>query len=108
MSRLRKMLRRGPQDNTGTADGAPAYAYCETVLATATSPWHIRQVGPEGLKPGGGVPGNALCGRDLLRGWDLNRPISLPDLRMLQNYDGPLNVCQACATVYQQQISDGS
>ena len=44
------------------------------VAETATSTWHyhIREVGPEGLKPGGGAP-PALCGAKL--GWDTKIPL---------------------------------
>jgi len=40
---------------------------CET--NTSTWSYHIREVGPEGPKPGGGA-GPALCGQDNM-GWDM-------------------------------------
>lgn len=44
------------------------------ISETATSTWHyhLREVGPEGLKPGGGAP-PALCGARL--GWDTKIPL---------------------------------
>ena len=44
------------------------------ISETATSTWHnhLREVGPEGLKPGGGAP-PALCGAKL--GWDTKIPL---------------------------------
>lgn len=54
------------------------HAYCERVTATPTSPIHLRQVGTEGLKLGGGIPEDvaALCGATIARGWDL--PTDVP------------------------------
>ncbi len=42
-----------------------------TVSETVTSTWnyHLRKVGPEGLRPSGGVGLVALCGKKL--GWDM-------------------------------------
>lgn len=55
----------------GRADDRVLFSACETVFAGPRSFWHIRQVGPEGLKPSGGVTSKALCGRDLRGGWDI-------------------------------------
>lgn len=41
------------------------FAFCEPSNATPFSREHIRRVGAEGLKLGGGVPSPALCGADL-------------------------------------------
>lgn len=50
-------------------------AFCEPSSATVRSKEHIRVVGPEGFKYGGGIPTPALCGYDLRHGWDLNVPV---------------------------------
>lgn len=52
------------------------FSYCEHV--TAMGPWHIREVGPEGIKLGGGA-GPALCfaprGWTWMNGWDIDVPL---------------------------------
>lgn len=63
---------------TPQAPEAPRFAHCERVTATPTSPIHIREVGPEGLKFSGGIVGEALCGRDVARGWDLPGEVAEP------------------------------
>jgi hypothetical protein len=50
---------------------APVLSLCETVTAGPLAPNHVRRVGDEGLRPGGGIPGLALCGQVVARGWDL-------------------------------------
>ena len=45
------------------------FAFCESVHATSTSPWHIRKLPDQGLKTGGGADTKALCGREVC--WDL-------------------------------------
>lgn len=73
-------------------------AYCETSSATTFSPHHVRVVGPEGLKLGGGAPGSALCGRDLRHGWDV-REVSRDELvsaRVDRDPDWPGHTCRAC------------
>ena len=76
-------------------------AFCEHSMAGPTSPEHIRRVGPEGLLPGGGAPGTALCGRDLLRGWDLPQPPVTAEavhrLRSPRAGDGRVFLCGGCA-----------
>lgn len=66
----------------------PVYALCEPSGASTLSREHIRRVGPEGIKPGGGIPDNehgiALCGHSVVHGWDIpQRPVEpqefLPD-----------------------------
>ncbi|GAB6901916.1 hypothetical protein [Kineosporia succinea] len=49
----------------------PQYAFCESVYAGPQAVEHIRVVGPEGLKIGGGVKGPTLCGRTWPNGWDV-------------------------------------
>ena len=45
------------------------YAFCETVTAGGTTPWHIRQLTEKGPKFGGGADTKSLCGREVA--WDL-------------------------------------
>ena len=73
-------------------------SYCERVTATPTSPVHIRMVGLEGRKLGGGIPGAALCGAEVRNGWDL--PTDVPST--LAGYaeipqDRPGRMCLRCA-----------
>lgn len=53
----------------------PPFAFCESVHATGTSPWHIRRVGETGLHFGGAIDTPSLCGRvnppPTSNGWDL-------------------------------------
>lgn len=51
------------------------FAFCEPASATTRSREHIRVVGPEGRRLGGGVLGPALCGFDLRGGWDLGSDV---------------------------------
>jgi hypothetical protein len=51
-------------------------AFCEPVYARPMGTEHIREVGPEGFKYGGGIPVAALCGFSVVKGWDLNRPVT--------------------------------
>lgn len=89
--------------NRAAEPAAPSHAFCEPVHATPTSPEHIREVGDEGLKLGGGVPNPALCGRDLRKGWDLSTPVT-PDmvtrLAASREGDGRVFLCPACAEAY--------
>lgn len=85
-----------------------AYSFCESVYATPTSPHHIREVGPEGLKQGGGVPVPALCGRDLHRGWDTHAldPAVNDAARLIRlstpiaTDDNRVHVCPKCVAEY--------
>jgi hypothetical protein len=60
------------------------------VSETATSTWHyhLREVGEEGLKLGGGAP-PAICGAKL--GWDTKIPIKAWGVR-----DGYSSWCEEC------------
>lgn len=95
---MRNPFRRQPQ-----TPPVPAYSFCESTLATATSPWHIRRVGPEGLKPGGGVPNPALCERDLRHGWDLKTEVTVESVQqgmVPRQGDGRVWVCNRCAGAF--------
>ena len=62
-------------------------SFCETIHATGTSPWHIRNLTDKGRKLGGGADTAALCGREVA--WDLEVEVSPQQLG-----DG---VCSKCA-----------
>lgn len=86
------------------------YAYCEPTWATPLSKEHIRKVGPEGLMLGGGVPGEALCGRDLARGWDVPRNVDHTSALVLSSPrlgDGRVFLCPVCADTYLKETADG-
>ncbi|GAB2733873.1 hypothetical protein [Nocardioides pakistanensis] len=90
--RFRSRCRPEPQSS-------PRFAFCEQVWATPTSPWHIRAVGTDGLRPGGGIVGESLCCRELTGGWDI--PTRIVDEATLERLltpdsDGRLAVCVAC------------
>lgn len=71
------------------------FAYCEPVWATPTSHEHIRMVKGD-LKLGGGIIGWALCGMEMTRGWDLQRPVDPAHFeRLLAAQCNPL--CPRCA-----------
>lgn len=83
--------------------GTPVYAFCEPVTATPTSFWHLRLVGPEGIKLGGGIPGPVLCGRDLRNGWDLQSEVTVDSVvtgSQPRPSDGRIFVCPKCAAAY--------
>lgn len=48
----------------------PDYAYCETITAGSTTPWHVRELTAKGKRLSGGADTRALCGRQV--SWDLN------------------------------------
>lgn len=70
----------------------PKYAFCETVHASGTSPWHIRELTSAGKKLGGGADTLALCGRKA--SWDL---ISDPPPAAVNM---PEHVCSECWEFY--------
>src|SRR5690242_13327177 len=74
-------------------------AFCERSTATAYSKEHIRMVGREGLKLGGGAPDTALCGTPLRAGWDLQTPVDIPTVVRLgspREGDGRVFLCAGC------------
>lgn len=76
-----------------------AYAYCEPVTASTRSPQHIRTVGAEGLRLGGGAPDSTLCGYPLDRGWDQDAPVTVADVRRELEMDAPPEInplCRGC------------
>lgn len=53
------------------------YAFCEPVVAGSNSPWCLRKITDKGLRPGGGVDSNSLCGRvKAPYGWDVDVPVT--------------------------------
>lgn len=76
---------------------AQTLSYCERVTATPMSPVHIRTVGPEGRKLGGGIPGPALCGAEVRNGWDLptDVPTTLDQYAAIPQ-DRPGRMCLRC------------
>lgn len=78
------------------------FAFCEPVSATTRSREHIRLVGPEGFKYGGGIPNKALCGWNVERGWDLKATVH--PARFLPSAEtNP--TCQACIDAYWQHVN---
>lgn len=72
-------------------------AFCEPVSATVRSREHIREVGPEGFKYGGGIPNAALCGADVRRGWDIKAEVH-PSRFVVNAETNP--TCQGCIDAY--------
>jgi hypothetical protein len=72
----------------------PDFAFCESVAAGGTSPWHIRRVTPSiGLKLGGNIDTSSLCGHPSKGwGWDLSTRITE---RALAEY-----ACTLCLAAY--------
>lgn len=101
------LLSRIKATRNATRNGEPVvpeFAFCEPVTATPTSPIHIRRVGEEGLKLGGGIPVAPLCGREsVIRGWDLRgavTPESVHDQSTPRSGDGRVFLCVKCAEAY--------
>jgi hypothetical protein len=73
------------------------FAFCEPISATTRSREHIRAVGAEGFKYGGGIPNRALCGWDVRGGWDLKAVVH--PSRFLPNAEtNP--TCEKCIDAY--------
>jgi hypothetical protein len=82
---------------TQSGKSESAYSYCETATAGPMPPWHIRsRPVNEPLRIGGGIRQEALCGRDLGRGWDIGgREVTVEDIQRLARA-----VCPGCAQAY--------
>jgi hypothetical protein len=79
-------------------DEKPPYAFCESVHATGTSPWHIRRV-VGALKLGGGIDSPSLCKRvDAGKGWDLEARITQHHLN---------HACPTCVAEYRWRTGSG-
>lgn len=70
----------------------PSYSFCESIHATSTSPWHIRELTEVGRKLGGGIDTASLCGL-IVRGWDLEVEITQ------HHFD---RCCVKCAEAYEE------
>lgn len=73
------------------------YSFCEGVLATSRSKWHIRELTGAGRRLSGGVDTQSLCGRvgsPNLNGWDLKVEITEHHLEH--------NTCPECLRVWQE------
>ncbi len=74
------------------------YSLCESVTATAISPWCIRPLTKKGRKPGGGVDMSSLCGRVRINaGWDVGGRTGLNDIL------GVKAVCKRCVAVVREK-----
>ncbi len=84
-----------------------SFSFCEHV--TATGPWHIREVGPEGLKFGGGAK-TSLCHAHeptwWINGWDLEVPLEETRFSAERNQEITAqrleHVCKRCVELYQE------
>lgn len=83
-----------------TSGEIPPFAFCEPVVAGSLAPWCIRPVTDKGLKLGGGVDTQSLCGRVTPRGngWDLNVRITEEALTSTRP-----RVCQKCLAEYRRR-----
>ena len=91
----------------------PKYSFCEGVHAGPRSPWHIRKLSREGLKPSGGLDTTTLCGkiapngvkmaggRTGWGGWDLEVEITAAHLDRKWENGNPL-CCKDCAAAYRR------
>jgi hypothetical protein len=101
------ILRGGKAEPEVAAPSGARFSFCEPVTAVAMGRWHIREVGEEGLKTGGGVPNDALCGRGLHRGWDLEyrmTPEFALQLVTPRDGDGHIALCPACYEAWRKRV----
>ncbi len=78
------------------------FAFCESVSASGSSPWHIRplEVTPA-LRPTGGVDTSSLCGH--VRppsGWDIN-------VRFSSTTAKQVHICSRCRDLYEDYLRVG-
>ena len=79
----------------------PEYAFCETVHASALSPWHIRKLTEQGKKLGGGADTPSLCG--LKVSWDLRTDWHISEaLSDIERYRLTHVVCKERAKKYKE------
>jgi len=58
-------------------------SYCESVTASAFSPWCVRELTHNGRFFGGGIDTDSLCGRvSDGQGWDLKDDVDIDDENM--------------------------
>lgn len=73
----------------------PLFAFCESIYATGTSPWHIRKLTSKGIKLGGGADTESLCGRKMA--WDL-------DVKITQHHLD--HCCNKCSKAYLLKLGE--
>jgi len=69
------------------------YSFCESVYATGTSSWHIRQLTSKGRMLGGGIDKPSLCGT-VKAGWDLG-------VLLTEHHLG--HACRTCVAQYRKE-----
>lgn len=69
------------------------YTFCETIHASAASPWHIRESTKAGKKLGCVADTPSLCGRKV--SWDIGVEFSLL-----------FTCCNTCRAVYEDKTKD--
>lgn len=70
-------------------------AFCETITASGSTPWHIRRLTSRGLLLGGGADTPSLCGRKVT--WDLDVQITEHHLK---------HCCRECCLAYRAPKPD--
>lgn len=72
------------------------FSFCESVFATAKSPWHIRLMTSAGKYLGGGIDTEGLCGLPRKRGgWDLSVGLTKHHLEH--------SACKKCLERYREE-----
>jgi len=71
------------------------YSFCESVHATGSSPWHIRQLDSSGPKYTGGITTESLCTL-VTKGWDVKASIT-------EHHLG--HACKRCVSKYREQTA---
>lgn len=71
------------------------YSFCESVHATSSSPWHLRQLDSNGLKYTGGITTASLCSL-VTKGWDVKASITEQHLG---------HTCKRCVAKYREQTA---
>lgn len=96
--RAKYLTSSSPPSKPPTSHNPPgqAYAFCESVTATSTSPWHIRRLDAAGKKLGGGITSYSLC-ELVTRGWDLEVDIN--------EFHLDKQACKRCRAIYESQTN---
>ncbi|MDH6284032.1 hypothetical protein [Prescottella agglutinans] len=96
---------------TATGQG-PELAFCEPGNAVAMGKIHVRVVGAGRPERGAGLPAGteALCGRDLDYGWDLDGDVTTESVDQRSRPragDGHVWLCRGCADAYTALATQG-
>lgn len=79
-------------------------SFCEPGGASPWTRTHLREIGPEGRMPGGGIPGKTLCDSNLRKGWDLDGDVTTASIQdALKPGMGAL--CQTCGSIGTQLLA---